>query len=120
MRTNANPFQLTKWLIRCKFLTIQLLFFSSHNKGLGLDDIDISSDISSVPEQLQHLEFKYVNSIDCQEAMGDGSPTVTENMMCAQGPGEDQYSGVCYGDSGGECFSVFTTHIHIPTECTCL
>ena len=85
------------------------MFFSPHNKGLGLDDIDVDNDIFSDPEQLQHLEFNYVNSSDCQEARGDGSPTVTGNMMCAQGPGEDQYSGVCYGDSGGEYFLVFTT-----------
>ncbi len=95
------------------FLTFQYYCSSlTSYKGLGIDDNDFDVDngiFPDPPRQLQHLEFKYVNSFDCQEAMDSDSPTVTETMMCAQGPGEDLYSGVCYGDSGGKYFSFFTT-----------
>jgi secreted trypsin-like serine protease len=55
-------------------------------------------------DHLKEVEVGYVSNIDCvadcSTCDGYNSGEITENMMCASGPGKD----ACHGDSGGPLF----------------
>jgi len=52
------------------------------------------------PDELMHVEVKYVSNSDCYTFYGYTSGQITANMMCATDPGQDS----CQGDSGGPLY----------------
>jgi len=90
--------------VLCKQLVLLLTKSYDHMSAIiyiciGLGVFESGSPFT--PRQLHHVELKYVENEECNQKYLNPttpSPSIDDNMLCAQDPGQDS----CQGDSGGK------------------